>query len=135
MDINVKLDLSVINDNGNPTVIVIINNRALFEGTMSQPTSISASIKLTELLDISISMQDKQYSANCETAVLINSLSVDGIELAHKYSHVAVYENDHQNNNPTAYLGFNGTWKFQLDQPFYRWLHQVTGQGWLIDPV
>lgn len=25
-------------------------------------------------------------------------------------------------------------WHIHHDQPFYRWRHQVTGQGWLLDP-
>jgi hypothetical protein len=28
----------------------------------------------------------------------------------------------------------NNTWYFELDQPFYQWRHNITGQGWLLQP-
>lgn len=31
---------------------------------------------------------------------------------------------------------WNGTtWIMKLHEPFYRWRHRVTGQGWLLEPV
>lgn len=27
-----------------------------------------------------------------------------------------------------------GMWRLTLDEPFYRWRHRVTGQGWLFKP-
>ena len=29
----------------------------------------------------------------------------------------------------------HNTWIMKLDEPFYRWRHRVTGQGWLLEPV
>lgn len=31
----------------------------------------------------------------------------------------------------TSYLGCNGTWTFEINQPFYPWYHGITGQGWI----
>lgn len=28
-----------------------------------------------------------------------------------------------------------GLWRMTLHEPFYRWRHQVTGQGWLLEPA
>jgi hypothetical protein len=25
-------------------------------------------------------------------------------------------------------------WGFQIDEPYYQWLHQADGQGWLLNP-
>lgn len=29
----------------------------------------------------------------------------------------------------------DGMWRISLHEPFYRWRHRVTGQGWLLEPV
>jgi hypothetical protein len=44
------------------------------------------------------------------------NVHIDGFEVLPKYQYLC-YEN---------YL--------HIDQPFYVWLHHVTGQGWLLDP-
>jgi len=28
----------------------------------------------------------------------------------------------------------DNVWHFEIDQPFYQWRHQITGQGWLLRP-
>lgn len=28
-----------------------------------------------------------------------------------------------------------GMWRMTLHEPFYRWRHRVTGQGWLLEPI
>jgi len=50
-----------------------------------------------------------EFSAN-------DSVTVDGIEILPKYQHLAV----------------NG--KLTITEPFYRWYHEVSGQGWLLKP-
>ena len=50
-----------------------------------------------------------EFSAN-------DSVTVDGIEILPKYQHLAV----------------NG--KLTITEPFYRWYHRVSGQGWLLTP-
>jgi hypothetical protein len=49
-------------------------------------------------------------------------------------SHLATYKNDQNVTQPTNYLGFNGTWNLKINEPFYRWRHNITGQGWLLEP-
>lgn len=29
----------------------------------------------------------------------------------------------------------NGNWRVRHDEPFYRWWHRATGQGWLLEPL
>ena len=79
-------------------------------------------------------MNNKEYSAERETAVIIKNIQVDNIILIPKFEYLAEYINDHNNNDPTSYLGFNGTWILDINQPFYHWLHKHTGQGWLLTP-
>ena len=81
---------------------------------------------------ISAELRNKHYTTEYETAVIIKRLSIDNIEIIPQYDYLADYDNDHDNNNPTHYLGFNGKWTLTIDRPFYQWLHQVQNQGWLI---
>jgi hypothetical protein len=41
---------------------------------------------------------------------------VDGIEVLPKYLHLALDQ------------------KLTINEPFYRWYHRVSGQGWLLNP-
>lgn len=45
-----------------------------------------------------------------------NSVTVDGIEILPKYAH----------------LTEKGV--LTIHEPFYRWYHRVSGQGWLLEP-
>jgi len=82
--------------------------------------------------NISVELYNKHYTTEYETAIIIKRLSVDNIDLIPKYDYLANYRNDHNNHNPTSYLGFNGKWTLTFDRPFYQWLHQAQNQGWLI---
>jgi hypothetical protein len=96
-------------------------------------------IKQTYYLDlltpfsVTIELYNKHYNIDNQSAIIINRLSVDNIQLIPKYDYLAEYINDHDNNSPTSYLGFNGKWQLTIDRPFYQWLHQVTAQGWLLE--
>lgn len=81
---------------------------------------------------VTILLKDKKYNLEHETAIKIKTLQVDGVDLVPRFDYMAVYSNDHDNNDPTSYLGFNGKWTLTIDKPFYQWLHQATAQGWLI---
>lgn len=116
---------------GTPTVTVIINDN-VFEYKQLPKTSITDYIDLLEPVKISIVLSDKHYTTEYETAVIIRQLSIDNINLIPKYDYLAEYTNDHNNNNPTSYLGFNGKWTLTINRPFYQWLHQAQGQGWLL---
>jgi hypothetical protein len=50
-----------------------------------------------------------EFSAN-------STVTVDGVEILPKYQHLAV--ND----------------RLTISEPFYRWYHRVSGQGWLLTP-
>ena len=80
-------------------------------------------------------MSGKQYDQYRETAVIIDQLAIDGFDIIPTWTQLATYHNDHDSRGPTAYLGFNGTWRLQIDRPFYQWRHAVTGLGWLLAPT
>jgi len=117
---------------GIPTVTVIINNKHYPLSRLMSPIIINDYLQLTDTINVTVVLSDKHYSTDYETAVIIRRLSVDNVELIPKYDYLADYQNDHNNTNPTSYLGFNGKWTLTIDRPFYQWLHQVSGQGWLL---
>lgn len=124
----VLLDLDII---GTPEICVIVGNH-FAGGKLFQPVQIACDIDLLQCFTVEIKLQNKIYDCNHETAVIIKTLQIDGIDLVPRFDYLAEYVNDHGNNNPTSYLGFNGKWRLTFDRPFYQWLHQATGQGWLL---
>jgi hypothetical protein len=116
---------------GTPEVAIIIAG-VYGGGKLFQPAVFDISTDLFEPFTVEIELKNKTYTTEYETAVIIKQLQIDGIDIVPRFDYLAVYDNDHNNKNPTSYLGFNGKWTLTFDRPFYQWLHQATGQGWLI---
>jgi hypothetical protein len=117
---------------GTPDVRISINDVVDDYTRLSNNIILDYHVDLLDLFSIDIELMNKHYTTEYETAVIIRRLSVDNIELIPQYDYLAEYVNDHDNNNPTSYLGFNGKWRLTFDRPFYHWLHEHSGQGWLI---
>jgi hypothetical protein len=116
---------------GNPEVAVIING-VYGGGKLFKTVVFDVTVDLLNPFTIEIELKNKTYSLEHETAVIVKQLQIDGIDLVPRFDYLAVYDNDHNNNDPTSYLGFNGKWTLTFDRPFYQWLHLATGQGWLL---
>lgn len=132
--ITVILRLRPIIANGVPDCRVQINDMVLHDHDLPGDIELSTVLPLHENISIVVSMRNKKYSAENETAVIIQDLLIDDFNVVPGWTHLAAYINDHGNNEPTSYLGFNGSWRLDINQPFYIWRHQVTGQGWLLKP-
>jgi hypothetical protein len=133
LNLLIKINLRSIVDNGIPMAIVRYNNDVIFDNNLVN------AIELTQVchnilspIFISIEMKNKSYNQQHETAVIIDSISIDNINIIPTYNHLVDYHNDHKINTKTNYLGYNGKWTLTIDRPFYQWLHQVQGQGWLL---
>ena len=126
--LHVHLALKVI---GTPEVAIIVGKN-FAGGKLYKNLEIALDLDLLEPLIIQIELRNKIYDQNNETAVIVEKLQIDGIDLVPKYDYLATYDNDHNYTDPTSYLGFNGKWTLTFDRPFYQWLHQVTEQGWLL---
>jgi len=124
--LNVKLELEPI---GTPDVSVTIADYRQ-DYLLSNNEIIDYTVDLLQPFSVIIELRNKQYSLDCETAVIFR-LSVDNIDIIPKYDYLADYINDHDNHDPTSYLGFNGKWTLTVDRAFYHWLHLHSGQGWL----
>ena len=116
---------------GAPEVAVIIAG-VYGGGKLFQSAVFDISTDLLKPFSIELELKNKTYTTEYETAVVIKQLQIDGIDLVPRFDYMATYVNDHDNTNPTSYLGFNGKWTLTFDRPFYQWLHQATGQGWLL---
>ena len=99
---------------------------------MYKSITIDTKLDLFEPFFIQVELKNKtKLYPDQETAVQIK-LQIDGIDLLPRFDYLAKYVNDQDNNSPTSYLGYNGKWRLTFDRPFYQWLHQATGQGWLL---
>ena len=130
--LTIKIQLSPIVDNGVPICAVKINNSVEYYAQLLDTITLTKQMPLLEPVDIEISMFDKKYSDERETAVVIKSILIDEFEIVPYYTYLAEYINDHDYNQATSYLGFNGNLRLTIDRPFYQWQHQATNQGWLL---
>lgn len=132
--IAVILRLQPIVTNDEPSCKVCINDTVLYDNNLSDHVELKLALNLHENISIAISIQNKKYSSEKETAIIIQDLLIDDFNVVPGWTHLAAYINDHHYNEPTSYLGFNGTWRLDIGGPFYAWRHRVTGQGWLLTP-
>ena len=116
-----------------PDVSVRVNGES-WHAVMIEPETLTWMVDLASDIDIQIALQNKRPSEGADTAVVIQSITVDGFEFIPNFSGMAVYDNDHDWDHPTNYLGFNGVWHLKIPGPFYQRRHQITGQGWLLHP-
>jgi hypothetical protein len=68
---------------------------------------------------LAVSINNTTYSVGCAMPLEFctnDAVTVDGEEILPKYQHLAV----------------DG--KLTIPEPFYRWYHRVSGQGWLLTP-
>jgi hypothetical protein len=134
-DIAVELIVDCIVDNGIPDLKIFVNGQELYNNKINQTIYIDTKIPLLDSLNVQIELCNKLYSENKETAVIIKSFKVDNCSITENHNALINYDNDQGVDYRGFYLGFNGTWTFQINQPFYRWRHYSTGQGWLLEPA
>jgi hypothetical protein len=131
-DINTQLDIRlIIAPVGEPDFRVAVNNNISEYTQLSGPIILDYRVDLLDSIFVDIDLYNKHYTTEYETAIIIR-LSIDNTEIIPKYDYLSEYENDHNNNSPTSYVGFNGKWTLTIDEPFYHWLHRISGQGWLL---
>jgi hypothetical protein len=127
--INIRINLRPV---GRPDTWIKVNHDLIGYTGLSDNIQLDYRVGLLDNITISIELLNKQYTTEYETAIIIDNITVDNIELIPKYDYLAEYFNDHDFKDPTSYLGFNGKWTLTIDRPFYHWLHEHSGQGWLI---
>jgi hypothetical protein len=123
---------------GTPDVIVKVATVAGVIDTFStaallDPVKLTYTLDLVDLFSIEIELRNKTYTLEYETAVIVQRITVDSIDIVPVFDRLASYVNDHNHTSPTSYLGFNGKWTLTFDRPFYQWIHWHTAQGSLVD--
>ena len=132
-DISPYLDISIkLRPVGLPNIWVRVNHEVIGYTALSEPIILNYQVGLSDNINTSIELYNKDYNNITETAVIIDNIIVDNIDIIPRYDYLAEYINDHDFINPTNYLGFNGKWSLTINQPFYHWLHKHSGQGWLL---
>ena len=132
-DIDTRLKLSIkLRPINRPNIWVRVNRDLIGYTALSDSIQLDYQIGLLDNINIVIELYNKDYNNIDETAIIIDNIMIDNIDIVPKYDYLADYVNDHDFKNPTNYLGFNGKWTLTIDQPFYHWLHEHSGQGWLI---
>ena len=123
-DTDLDIQIHVAAHRGSPQVRVTVNNH--------QPITVIPSaagaqlhyrVPCRDCLTIGLDFVGPDTSA-----ALITRVRVDDFDFVPGYTHWAQYC-----SSPTTLLDQPGRWCIQLDRPFYCWLHEVTGQGWLFD--
>jgi hypothetical protein len=132
--IGINLKVIPIIDVQAPRIKIQINELVLYEDELKQKISLEHKIKILETLDIKIELFDKNYGISKDTGIIIESLKINFFEVVPKFINLATYKNNHDIFQATKHLEFNGTWNLQINEPFYRWKHRITGQGWLLQP-
>lgn len=122
LTLSIDIDVETI---GNPDYTITVNDCVVFNTRINLP--------LLDPIKIEIQLQNKIYTTEYETAIILRQISIDDINIIPNYTHYAVYTNDHNFKDNTNYLGFNGKWTLTIDRPFYQWLHQAQNQGWLLN--
>ena len=132
-DINTLIDIRInLRPVGRPNTWIRVNHDLIGYTALSDTIQLDYRVGLLDTINITVELYNKHYTTEYETAVIIDNIMVDNIEIIPKYDYLADYVNDHDNTDPTSYLGFNGKWSLIIDRPFYHWLHEHSGQGWLI---
>jgi len=134
--IKINLDLCVepMFAEAGPHCQIIINNVCLFDDRLMNEKTFETELGLLDSLTLSITLKNKNYKTSPSTAILVKSLKLDNFNLIPMWLKDVTYDNDHHYDKITTHLGFNGTWKLKIPEPFYLWKHKITGQGWLLHP-
>jgi len=117
-----------------PRVAISLNHQQLFAGVLTEIWRFEIKLDLLDPVLFEVSLLEKVYDVQEETAAVVDHVSLDDFRVIPDFTHLAQYDNDHDFHGATRHVGFVGTWRFRIDEPFYRWRHRVTGQGWLLEP-
>jgi hypothetical protein len=129
-----KVKFQPIFDNGLPHLEVECNGVRKYNNDLGHTLAIYINFEMLETFELTVTMSGKKYSSEKETAIVIEEFVIEGFDII-PYLNQATYVNDQNYNGSTSnYIAFNGIWNFKIDEPFYHWIHKISGQGWLLTP-
>jgi hypothetical protein len=84
-------------------------------------------------------LEDTDVITGKDTAVIIKEIIINDIK-SPKFVWQGVYYPIYPTHvrgesklTPHTYLGWNGTWKLDIEVPVYTWIHKVENLGWIYD--
>ena len=99
-----------------PCRVTINQEETLLAKTINEPTIITETIRLEQLVDIRIKIEREHPQA------IVVSMDIDGHEILPLHQHLA--------EPPTNYIDFEYGWRITINN-FYQWLHEQEGHGWI----
>jgi hypothetical protein len=120
-----------------PHVELIINGTGVYAGRPTNATHIDHRVFSDENISIELIISGKIYNMDSTSAVVLESLRMDGVETVPYLSRHAVYQTDQAwgvYDKPTSHLGWNGRWRFDVGKPFFHIKHEIKNHGWLLTP-
>lgn len=99
-----------------PCRVTINQEETLLAKTINEPTIITETIRLEQLVDIRIKIEREHPQA------IVVSMDIDGHEILPLHQHLA--------EPPTNYIDFEHGWRITINN-FYQWLHEQEGHGWI----
>lgn len=132
--ININICMHPVEVNCLPDCTVRVNNNLLLNKTVDQFTCINYDVKILDTIIIEVELLNKKSTVD-KQAVIIDSITVDNIELIPRFNHLIEYYDLENNPVFSPYIGFSGVWKLNINEPFYRWFHRHSNYGWLLYPA
>lgn len=115
LDINPKLKVTLtLQIHGHVAYSFTVNGKRCYEG---------ANYLEFDLLD-RLSLKSEIVKLQVGTsAVEVTEFSVNG------YNVLPIYQ--HRSSSKNCYHDWVGSWSMDINEPFYPWYHNVSGQGWI----
>lgn len=108
-------------------VTVVVNGTSLLVNTMlTALTTLTTEINVRSSLSICIATDAIGGHVNIE------SVHADKVMIIPKYIHLST--TSHISNTPTTLIRFNEHWELNTTIPLLWWIHEHTGNGWLLYP-
>ena len=136
LDIDVRVVVAPNDKAILPECIVSVNDCVLYNGILDIEQDLRVKVDLLIPICIKVELRNKKYDEESrDNGVDIKLLLIDNLSIIPKFAYLAEYKNDHNYQNPTSMLPFNGIWSISTDdRPFYQWHHIIHKQGWLLEP-
>ncbi len=147
-DVKLGLDLEPVWWNKRPAVLICLNGRELFSGSISQTVSLDWLLPAQDRNRFTVELcnkEDADTRGELDMAVKILRLRIEDFALD-SFMYLAdyrpVYSRGYyqyaQDNNLTVdpviksnYLGFNGQWSIEFTWPAFTWIHEIEHLGWI----
>ena len=133
--IDINIHVSPCCDRGSQTCGVSVNGEMLYQERLSDSQNLFCRVSLMEPIKIEISMQGQLCATHGQTGVRLDRISIDGFDIMPQWTHLISYRNNQLRVDHAGCADHNAVWILDIPEPFYRWRHRISGQGWLLEPI